>query len=339
MALSSNLFRGNAALEACARDHPAHVTRGAIGDHVAKIQFALFALDALRIDRGELVAQKYGPSTAAAVLAYKKKRQIINRSYQQVADDIVGKMTIASLDSEMARRERIPKPPGDCAVSPAASASAVVARATNPPQRARAVSGRTGSKTTAPAGSPSGAIRVFFAVTSRSAAETRYPLSKEIEVARNLLFAHGITLFVEFRDGFADTIQFPSRIISSFGNPADNVDELRTASENLRPGLPGILRVIVCPMAGNNGGETFRNRVVGGRIVPPFVLLNSEIIDLSHATLIHEMIHASKAGRVPHDPEPSSVFFEFGTEKQGGVDRTFLKPEHARTLSTMASRL
>ena len=33
---------------------------------------------------------------AEAVLEYKKKRVILNRSYQKVADTIVGKMTIAS---------------------------------------------------------------------------------------------------------------------------------------------------------------------------------------------------------------------------------------------------
>ncbi len=339
MALSSNLFRGNAALEACALRDPAHVTRGASGDHVAKIHFALLTLDGLRIDRAELVAQKYGPSTAAAVLAYKRKRQIVNRSYQKTADDIVGKMTIASLDKEMALRERLPKPPGDCVLSPNGPPIAVAARGLGPSQRGRTVAGSRSGNTTAPNKQLNAVVRVFFAVTSRSAQEGRYPLSKEIEVARNLLFEHGITLSVEFRDGFADTIQFPSRVLFSPGEPVDNVDELRKASEDVRPGVPGVLRVIVCPMVGNRFGETFRNRIIGGRIVPPFVYLNSDQIDLSNATLIHEMIHASKGGPFPHDPEPASVFFDFGTEKQGVAARTFLKAEHALTLSTMSTRL
>jgi hypothetical protein len=38
----------------------------------------------------------YGKQTADAVLAYKKKRGIINRGYQASADNIVGKMTMAS---------------------------------------------------------------------------------------------------------------------------------------------------------------------------------------------------------------------------------------------------
>jgi hypothetical protein len=153
------------------------------------------------------------------------------------------------------------------------------------------------------------------------------------------LFEHGITLSVEIRNGFADTIRFPSRVINSFGAVGDNVDELRKASEDVRPGLPGVLRVIVCPMVGDSAGETFRNRNLGGRIVPPFVLLNSDIIDQSHATLIHEMIHVSKRGVVDHDPENFSVFFKTGTEKPGGVARTMLKAEHALTLSRMSSRL
>jgi hypothetical protein len=333
MALASHHFRGNKALEACAVKDPAHVKIGAVGDHVAKIQFALFTLDRLVIDRAELVSQSYGKSTAAAVLAYKVKRKIINPAYQSAADNIVGKMTIASLDKDMKLLERLPKPPGDCAVSPS-RANGLSALA--PPRAvtdARGVTAPTANKQLG------GFIRVFFAITLRSSTERGYPLSASIEVARDALFEHGITLSVEIRNGFADTIRFPSRVIASLGNPADNVDELRKASEDVRPGLPGVLRVIVCPMAGNSAGETFRNRNIGGRIVPPFVLLNSEIIDQSHATLIHELIHVSKPGIVPHDPEKFSVFFETGTEKPGGVARTMLKPEHALTLSRMSAKL
>jgi hypothetical protein len=50
----------------------------------------------------------YGPATAAAVLAYKQKRKIINFSYQTTADNIVGKMTMAALDKEMLAAELKP---------------------------------------------------------------------------------------------------------------------------------------------------------------------------------------------------------------------------------------
>jgi hypothetical protein len=55
-------------------------------------------------------SQTYGSSTANGVLNYKRKRGIINRTYQTQADNIVGKMTIAALDAEMARVG--PKPQG-----------------------------------------------------------------------------------------------------------------------------------------------------------------------------------------------------------------------------------
>jgi hypothetical protein len=56
----------------------------------------------LFIAADERSAQFYGPSTAAAVLAFKKKRKIINTSYQKTEDDIVGIMTITALDNELA---------------------------------------------------------------------------------------------------------------------------------------------------------------------------------------------------------------------------------------------
>ena len=47
-------------------------------------------------------------STTKAVLDYKRKRRIINPSYQKTADTIVGKMTIAAMDKEMAAAEKRP---------------------------------------------------------------------------------------------------------------------------------------------------------------------------------------------------------------------------------------
>src|SRR5579885_3222356 len=101
MSLQSRLFSGDPRLEAAAVSNPAHITPGAIGEHVGKIQQALIAIDGADINIDELSGKRYGPSTANAVLSYKKKRNIINLTYQTQADNIVGKMTIASLDSEM----------------------------------------------------------------------------------------------------------------------------------------------------------------------------------------------------------------------------------------------
>ena len=101
MPLQSKLFKGDRALEACAVNDAAHITPGATGDHVSKIQSALIQLDHLSIADPEKTARNYGTSTAAAVLAYKRKRSIINRTYQTQPDNIVGRMTIASLDSDL----------------------------------------------------------------------------------------------------------------------------------------------------------------------------------------------------------------------------------------------
>jgi hypothetical protein len=95
------LFFGDRALEECLVCDSAHVTIGAVGGHVTKIQSALVLLDHSTIDISELHEGRYGPSTAAAVLAFKRKRQIINYSYQTEADAIVGKMTIAAMDREL----------------------------------------------------------------------------------------------------------------------------------------------------------------------------------------------------------------------------------------------
>lgn len=107
MPLQSQLFRGDQKLEAAAISDPAHIMPGAVGDHVRKIQQALIELDGATITPDG----QYGPKTAAAVLAYKRKRNIINPSYQTQADNIVGKMTMASLDVEILKRESVPPAP------------------------------------------------------------------------------------------------------------------------------------------------------------------------------------------------------------------------------------
>ena len=111
MNLRSFIFAGQPQLEACRVRDAAHVTRGAIGQHVRMIQTALMHLDDASIDPGERQRSHYGVSTAHAVLAYKKKRNIIATNRQSGADDIVGRMTIAALDAEMLASERMaPRP-------------------------------------------------------------------------------------------------------------------------------------------------------------------------------------------------------------------------------------
>jgi len=100
MALQSQLFRGDAKLEAASISDNAHIVRGTSGPHVSKIQQALIQLDAAAITADGA----YGSGTAAAVSAFKRKRQILN--FQSKIDDIVGKKTIAALDTEMLAKEK-----------------------------------------------------------------------------------------------------------------------------------------------------------------------------------------------------------------------------------------
>ena len=64
-------------------------------------------LDGAVITGDEVPTQTYGPSTADAVLEYKSARDIINRTYQTTADNIVGIMTINRMDTEIAALEAL----------------------------------------------------------------------------------------------------------------------------------------------------------------------------------------------------------------------------------------
>ena len=106
MPLQAFQFAGDSKLEASLIEDRAHILEGAQGEHVAKIQAAIMLLDNVQIDQGELDRSFYGPSTSRAVLSYKSKRKIINFSYQNTADAIVGKMTIKTLDDELEKFQR-----------------------------------------------------------------------------------------------------------------------------------------------------------------------------------------------------------------------------------------
>ena len=103
--LRSKLLSPSKRLNECEVKDPAHVQLGDKGEYVTRIQQALLRIENAAISAPETSAGLYGQSTAAAVLAYKRKRGIINYSYQTKADNIVGKMTIRSLDDEMLKLE------------------------------------------------------------------------------------------------------------------------------------------------------------------------------------------------------------------------------------------
>ncbi|OJU46921.1 MAG: hypothetical protein BGN99_19175 [Alphaproteobacteria bacterium 65-37] len=125
MPLRSELFSDSRELQACLVSDASHVVPGARGDHVARIQSALVRLRVLEADDARAEAGHYGPRTTEAVLTYKRAFKIINRSYQNSADNVVGRMTIASLDDAIfvldggGTGRRLAPFPGPHPVSPA----------------------------------------------------------------------------------------------------------------------------------------------------------------------------------------------------------------------------
>lgn len=109
--LHSKLLSPSQRLNACLTQDSAHVKPGDRGDFVKLIQVALLRIDNSVIPPAETDAGLYGTGTASAVLSYKTARKIINTAYQTQPDNIVGKMTIKSLDDEMVKIEAAP--PGD----------------------------------------------------------------------------------------------------------------------------------------------------------------------------------------------------------------------------------
>jgi hypothetical protein len=323
--LLSNLFKGDANLAACEINDAAHLTIGAKGEHVAKVQFALFALDSSAIASPEVRLQTYGPSTAKAVLAYKTKRRIINTAYQNTPDSIVGKMTITRLDQDMRFFEQTHRGFGECGPAPSGVPGGAAAPA-GPQSRRSGLVGGPGVKLT----QLSKTLHVYCSITSKASSDGGFPVAKQIQKARDVLSAHGLTLALEFGgSGFADTINFPYSLVLD-----DDVAQLRKASEATRPGAEKIMRIIACPRSVNAPmGETFRAITVGAKPFPPFAVLNSNAVAADGATLIHEMIHAAHSGPVPHDGEANSVFFGEPKAGQGAVERTMLRADRALTLS------
>ena len=102
----SAAFKGDAALLACSQTNPAHIGRFTAGSKAAavgKIQTALAAIFAalgMATPPGaQDAAGNYGNSTAAAVLALKKRIGLVNYAGQY--DDIVGIKTIHALDAAL----------------------------------------------------------------------------------------------------------------------------------------------------------------------------------------------------------------------------------------------
>jgi hypothetical protein len=345
MALRSKLFAGDRKLAAAQVSDPAHLVRGTVGPHVNKVQMALFAIDALPIDAQEFRRKIYGPMTARAVLAYKTRRKIINRAYQQKPDDIVGKMTITRLDEDMVRWEASHRHVDDCSLSGRGSrapASVAAVKQSSPrtvgfgargikqsESKARTSTAAKVGETTGAKPQLGGALRVILAITNQAALAEGFPIEKHIQVARDLLFEYGITLDTAVTSGFADRIDFAQSLVLD-----EDIALLRQAWEVQRPGLPSVLRVVVAqgPINGNHG-NTYRGVMVGSNAFRPFVVLNSRVQRANkNTTLLHEMIHASYPGPVDHDDEEFSIFYDHRKPPSGLVDQRMLREDRARQL-------
>jgi hypothetical protein len=112
MALQSDLFCGDAKLEAAANSDPCHITVGARGDHVCKIQEALNRLDNANVS----VDGAYGTETGDAVLVFKERRGIINPQYQKKPDNIVGRKTVTRMDDELKKQDEQGQDPYVCRI-------------------------------------------------------------------------------------------------------------------------------------------------------------------------------------------------------------------------------
>lgn len=92
-----------AELLGAANENRFHITPGASGEHVSKIQAALFAITSAQIDSDELGRSFYGKTTANAVADFKRTRKPPILNYANQIDNIVGIKTMRALDEEMKR--------------------------------------------------------------------------------------------------------------------------------------------------------------------------------------------------------------------------------------------
>ncbi len=316
MALVSQLFRGDAALEACRVNDSAHLVIGTRGPHVLKVQRALAVLDGAHINLGEVSSQTYGSTTARAVLDCKRARAIINFSYQKTADNIVGKMTIAALDREMALTEN--QPP---------------LRGCQNERQPGFGAGQTGRRVGVGDGpqSPPKILKVVFqnAITPNFGVDRSRPVLAIFARANLLLAAHNMALSFNLR---LKPFPFPFPVTPKVMSDAEG---LRKAAEKADSGIPGVLRIIFCELDSSENKTTTAYSAgprVGVNGFPNFVIMNPEINHPDRGTLLHEMVHVSDdslmfIGSGGHDTDVNSIFSH-------GENRTVVKREHAALLRT-----
>jgi len=330
MTLKSRLFAGIRPLEDAADDNAAHVLPGAAGDHVGRIQQALFLLDGALIAPHELRTRHYGPGTARAVLDYKRKRNIVNHAYQQAADDIVGVMTMAALDTELLRRDwrgTRSRGCGDCA----GGGSMPVAHGARLP--------RLNLERAAAAGAEPQSRRfpaVLSVVVMWTTAALRHPDSAQSRRWRYFeRAAELMSLYGQRFEMIPSAAEVPATALVSPLMPSDFIN-LRKVSEKVMPGMPNVLRIIVCPF--EKADEPYYGLTAGGKRegseFREFIVLKSNATREDQCTVLHEMMHAAARAddketvidRWKHDGDTTSLYSE-------GSNRSQYLPIQAQAIS------
>ena len=299
MPLRSTTLKGSAALQACLVNDRAHVTPGAFGAHVGLIQKCLLVLEPSVISADEIRTRTYGRTTTAAVLAYKRARNIINRSYQNQADNIVGKMTIARLDEDIAKVEQSKTLFARCRQGGGGGPRVVRSFAETP----------VGDSPGAPPVQFRRALFIHLQRTEQFATGAEIFALELLARARAILRPLGMTL-VEQPGMGGPAVPWPDVLIHT-QFPADRF-ALRKAALSTAAGDPGVLRVIFGPF---DPIDTIKGITDGGQVpgvienVPKFVLINTLRRNPDRGTLLHEMIHAAFRGPSPdHDGDPRSLY-------------------------------
>jgi len=326
MPLVSSLLRDEPRLQSALVADTAHVVPGAQGRHVGLIQKVLLVLEKAKISEGELRASQYGPTTADAVLAYKRKRNIVNRAYQTTADNIVGKMTIAQMDNELVLLDlrgvsgRVvctgggQEPPPRSAFVGSGQAAGLVGAPTPPkPKKQRPAK-----------------LRIIVQKTNRAKefGDAEGLFGELYKRARELLAPHGM----DFATGATtpafgpDVIDFEKVIAGSAGSCGSVMESaLRALGDR-----PDTLRVIFCPFS--DSGDAF-GVTDGGPVspltVPRFCLINVRKRRGDLGTLLHEMVHAARPEKVNPDTDLNSVYSE--ADNRSAIE---LPEKHAESIAT-----
>ena len=323
MPLRSLQFRGDTRLEACLVNDQAHLTIGTVGPFVRKVQQAVAMLTGRSASLEEVQASRYGQSTADAVLAYKRARSIVNKAYQATADNVVGKMTIKSLDDEMVRMEA--RPPELVCGDPV---TGVAPRRSSPMLQGKTARGfsSTGVGFRLP-----DLLRITWQISTLGEKLNGRRLNVQVDACNKILPDDLLITTIGPDLNLVRAFEY-NEIVPVVGEA--HVAGLVRAAAKARTTSPSELRVIVHPLV--DPQPTFGITKFGpydGEHLGAAVVLNASLQRNDNLTLLHEMIHAT--GLLFHDSEPGGVFDQtsvFSTNE----GRDHIRTDHIQRLHKQA---